>query len=80
MSGINLVVWDLEEDWEERLIHTRHVIVGWFCGDVYESVGGIFYHHQNLVGSHVFKTTGRIGLGDNRATASLWNRKSRTRG
>ena len=54
VSGIDMVVWDIEEDWEEHSVHTRHVIVGWFRGDVSKSVGGFFYHRQNLVGSHVF--------------------------
>ena len=79
MSVLNLVVWDLEEDQEERSIHTRHVIVGWFRDDVSESVGGLFYHRQNIVGSHFFETIGRIRLGVNRAAASCWTRKSQTR-
>ena len=55
LSGLNLVVWDLEEDPEERSVHTRHVIVGLFFSDVSKSVGGLFYLRQNLVGSHAFE-------------------------
>ena len=80
MSGLDLVVWDLEEDQEEQSVHTQHVIVGWFSGEIYESVGGLFYHHKDLVGSHAFERIGRTGLGGNRNAASCWNRKSRTRG
>ena len=60
VSGLDLVVWDLEDDWEERSVHARHVIVSWFCGNVSESFGGLFYHRQNLVQSHVFKIIGRV--------------------
>ena len=67
VSGLDLVVWYLEEDREERLVHLRHVIVGWFCGDVSESVGGLYYHRQNIVGSHYFERIRRIGLGGNRS-------------
>ena len=80
MSGFNLAVWYLAEDREERSIRTQHVIVGWFCGDVSESVGGLFYHRQNLVGGHVFEIIRRIGIGGNNAASSYWNWNSRTRG
>ena len=77
VSGLDLIVWDLEEDWEEPLVHTQHVIVGWFCGDVSKIVGGLFYHRQNIAGSHAFA---RIGLGGNRSADSCWDRKSQARG
>ena len=84
MSGLDLVVWNLEEDREERLIYMRHVIVGWFRGDVSKSVGGLFFHRQNIIGSHAFEIIGRIGLEGNMDAASFWNRlwnwKIRTRG
>ena len=83
VSGLNLVVWNFEEyqeDQEECLVHPQHVIIGYFCGDVSENYGGLFYHHQSFVGSHALEIIGRIRLGDNRAAASFWNQKSRTRG
>ena len=77
LIGLDLVVWDIEEDREGCSVHTRHIIVGWFCGDFSESIGALFYHRQNIVGSHYFKIIGRIliiGLGGNRGVASCWNR------
>ena len=44
VSSIHLIVRDIEENWEERSVHARHVIVGWFHSDVTKSVGGLFEH------------------------------------
>ena len=42
VSSIHLLTGGLGEDWGESSVHGIHFIVGWFQGDIAESVGGLF--------------------------------------